>query len=380
MEAQARIQRGAPITYAEPGERPLPLAQRALRIKPEPDPGLSAASPPVGVMTPTPIAASTGPRYSYRYPDQPDTVYGQGAAPIDLRSPPAQPLITPPVETGGPQPQFIGRAFDARKAAAEEAATPVNAVTQAPTAKPDAPVGAQPWLEAERVGAPYQANGTWYVPTPEPGYAQTGIASWYGTEFEGKPTANGETYLPDMLTAAHPTLPIPSLVQVTNLANGKEVILRVNDRGPFVQGRLIDVSRRAADVLGFQAQGSARVHMRYLGPAPKRVAAEAQAAPPAPAIQSTPAQPKVAAPQPQAASLLTGFIVQVGAFSARTNAERVRDQVRSHGVVTIDHRPAGSGTLHRVRIGPWTERAEAETVRTAIVAMGYEGAIVTALR
>src|SRR5690606_6879039 len=122
------------------------------------------------------------------------------------------------------------------------------------------------------------------------GYQETGTASWYGPQFHGQRTASGEIFDESALTAAHPTLPIPSLVQVTNLENGREVIVRVNDRGPFVGERLIDLSRAAAQVLGFESAGHARVHVRYLGPAPRRVNADGSAAP------ASPPSPPPAAP------------------------------------------------------------------------------------
>ncbi len=116
-----------------------------------------------------------------------------------------------------------------------------------------------------KVGAPYRINGNWYYPKFETAYQATGIASWYGSSYDGRATANGEIYDVDALTAAHPTLQLPSLVRVTNLANGRSLVLRVNDRGPFVSNRLIDLSQAAARVLGFEDQGLARVHIQYLG-------------------------------------------------------------------------------------------------------------------
>jgi rare lipoprotein A len=120
-----------------------------------------------------------------------------------------------------------------------------------------------------KVGDPYQINGVWYYPAEDYGYSETGIASFYGGEgqgvnFHGRNTANGEVYDMNALTAAHQTLPMPSLVRVTNLENGRSVVLRVNDRGPFVRGRIIDVSRRSAQLLGFENQGTARVRVDVL--------------------------------------------------------------------------------------------------------------------
>lgn len=117
-----------------------------------------------------------------------------------------------------------------------------------------------------KVGSPYQVNGRWYRPEQVARYEAVGVASWYGAPFHGRLTANGELYDMWQLTAAHPTLPLPSMVRVTNLTNGRSLIVRVNDRGPFVKDRLIDLSRAAARNLGFEGAGLARVHVAYLGP------------------------------------------------------------------------------------------------------------------
>jgi rare lipoprotein A len=264
--------------------------------------------------------------------------------------------------------------------------------------QPAAEEGAQPWLERERVGPPYEANGRWYVPTPEPGYQQTGTASWYGAQFQGQRTASGETFDQEALTAAHPTLPIPSLVQVTNLENGREVIVRVNDRGPFVGDRLIDLSRGAAAVLGFEQAGQARVNVRYLGPAPRRVNADGT---PAPASTQVPASapqteegPRSLLPSPvQNAELagapvderpvfapaVGGYFVQVGAYSDPTNAQRVRDAVAAAGPVVMDVRTLASGAeLFRVRVGPWASREEADAARRTLGGLGYADSVVAA--
>jgi rare lipoprotein A len=119
-----------------------------------------------------------------------------------------------------------------------------------------------------RVGAPYTVGGRTYVPAEDPHYRAEGVASWYGQDFHGRLTANGEIYDMDGMSAAHATLPMPSYVRVTNLSNMKSVILRVNDRGPYNSDRLIDVSGRAASVLGFYGSGLAPVRVEYVGPAP----------------------------------------------------------------------------------------------------------------
>ncbi|MDR3508926.1 MAG: septal ring lytic transglycosylase RlpA family protein [Caulobacteraceae bacterium] len=115
---------------------------------------------------------------------------------------------------------------------------------------------------------PYQVDGVWYYPHTDPNYDAVGTASWYGQKFHNHQTADGEIFDQNGLSAAHTTLPLPSVVEVTNLDNGKKLKLRVNDRGPFVGGRVLDVSRAAAEQLGFERQGTARVRVRYVGPAP----------------------------------------------------------------------------------------------------------------
>lgn len=119
-----------------------------------------------------------------------------------------------------------------------------------------------------KIGNPYQIAGRWYVPKEDPTYDKVGTASWYGPGFHGRKTANGEVFDQRDLTAAHPTLPLPSLVEVTNLANGRRLIVRVNDRGPYAHDRIIDLSKRVAEELGFASLGTARVRVRYVRPAP----------------------------------------------------------------------------------------------------------------
>ena len=118
------------------------------------------------------------------------------------------------------------------------------------------------------LGKPYQVGGMWYTPRDEPGYNRVGRASWYGELFHGRRTANGEIYDMDRLSAASPTLPLPVYAQVTNLTNGRSIVVRVNDRGPYANDRIMDLSRRSAEVLGFQSDGTALVRVKYLGRAP----------------------------------------------------------------------------------------------------------------
>lgn len=341
-----------------------------------------------------------------------DNSYGYGAsqrrngAVIDLRRPGAQrsqPVVfTEPALEAEDEDEAPAGPVSLTPAPQQYAqAEPAPAEQQPATSEQ----GSQPWLERERVGPPYEANGRWYVPTPEPGYQQTGTASWYGADFHGRRTASGETFDQAALTAAHPTLPIPSLVQVTNLENGREVIVRVNDRGPFTGERLIDLSRGAANVLGFEQAGHARVHVRYLGPAPRRVNADGTPAPEsvhapasAPAPQQTEERPSSLLPpaRPVETAELAGapltdrpvftparasgaFFVQVGAYSDPVNAQRVRDAVSAAGPVVVDTRTTASGAeLFRVRVGPWANREEADAARRTLSTLGYAESVVAA--
>jgi rare lipoprotein A len=119
-----------------------------------------------------------------------------------------------------------------------------------------------------RVGSPYVVGGRVYVPQDDPHYRAEGIASWYGSDFHGRATANGEIFDAQSISAAHPTLPLPSYARVTNLSNGRSLIVRVNDRGPYAANRIIDLSERAARLLAFTDRGTTTVRVEYVGRAP----------------------------------------------------------------------------------------------------------------
>lgn len=119
-----------------------------------------------------------------------------------------------------------------------------------------------------KIGEPYLVGGKWYVPVNDQFYDEVGLASWYGDLFHGRRTANGEIYDMNALTAAHPTLPMPTYAMVTNLENNRTVVVRINDRGPYHEGRIIDLSHRAAQLLGIHDRGTATVRVRYFAPAP----------------------------------------------------------------------------------------------------------------
>ena len=220
-----------------------------------------------------------------------------------------------------------------------------------------------------KVGNPYKVAGVWYYPKEEPYYDETGYASWYGKDFHGKLTANGEIYNMNALTAAHKTLPMPSYVKVTNLENNRSIVLRVNDRGPFVAGRLIDVSRRGAQLLGFQKQGVTRVRIQASdergrvarGSSSRQVASNRPQSRPAEGQQNTTA----------GAGKETHF-VQIGSFSSQENATIQANQLRKSGHPARVQRQVQNGrTFWRVRIGPFLERLLAQDKLDRVVADGF---------
>ena len=252
----------------------------------------------------------------------------------------------------------------------------------------------------QKIGAPYQVNGTWYIPTHEPSYNETGTASWYGRDFHGKSTANGELFDMNIVSAAHPTLPIPSLVEVTNLTNGRSMVVRVNDRGPFVSDRLIDLSARGAALLGYRDQGSTQVRVRYIGPAdpePPVTTANLTApseekkwSKPAPTPVQTATFTRVAEPNPtrtvkatlvNSDDVVSGLYVQAGAFSSRVNAGRALSRVSDMGHAQIVETQTASGaSLYRILIGPVENQAEASALAESVTGLGVSGAHVMASR
>jgi rare lipoprotein A len=170
-----------------------------------------------------------------------------------------------PVNDGTSSPHRFRRA-SAALASAFALAVLAGCSSTPPSSPTAASVGDVPAAQARsyrgyKIGNPYKIKGVWYYPQLDYSYDEVGIASWYGPGFHGKATANGEIYDQDDMTAAHKTLPMPSIVRVTNLDNGRSIKVRVNDRGPFVDGRIIDLSRRGAQMLGFYGAGTARVRV-----------------------------------------------------------------------------------------------------------------------
>ncbi|HEY4114509.1 MAG TPA: septal ring lytic transglycosylase RlpA family protein [Rhizomicrobium sp.] len=291
------------------------------------------------------------------------------------------------------------------------ATTPPGPTFPGPSGRPSAGTGGY------KVGKPYQIEGTWYYPKEQPDYDETGVASWYGPNFYGKATANGEPFDGDGLTAAHRTLPMPSNVRVTNLDNGKSVVVRVNDRGPYARGRIIDVSPRVAQLLGFYANGTAKVRVQYVGPAERpsggfhedtptllahalppaptgraetaslRVPEGALAAPPveavplpSPAVRDS--APDVAATQPTGhvttvpVPAETHLYVQAGAFSSYQNASRLRQRLADAGEFSISSMNHEGQTLYRVRLGPYDDLEAANVALANLQSLGNNDAAI----
>ncbi len=269
---------------------------------------------------------------------------------------------------------------------------------------------------AYKVGDPYQVNGVWYYPQEQPEYDTTGIASWYGQDYQGKPTADGEIFDRMAVTGAHPTLPMPVNVRVTNLENGRSIVVRINDRGPYVNGRILDVSEHAADLLGFRQQGLARVRVTFLGRAdlngpglasladetPMAIATAIPAAPvtavdvgmlpPVTGVAVAPEKQLAALPTPVEQQILpplpekvdgqviempvpeaTALYVQAGAFLSLTNANYLASRLSSAGAKVStgskDGRP-----IYRVRVGPFQSVDDADAALSRIEGLGQNDA------
>lgn len=228
-----------------------------------------------------------------------------------------------------------------------------------------------------KVGDPYEVNGVVYEPRIDDEYDEEGYASWYGRKFHGRRTANGESFNMDGLTAAHRTLPMPSMVLVTNLENGRSLKLRVNDRGPFADGRIIDVSRRAAELLGFKNQGLAKVRVQVLADESKTVQGyEAEAADYRQTAAKAPPEPKETVDGTEVSSVVSSDAsgnawVQAGAFASYPRALYVRTQLSAIGPAEISTVSMGETDLYRVRVGPVASMEEAEDLRTSVVRAGY---------
>lgn len=257
-----------------------------------------------------------------------------------------------------------------------------------------------------KVGKPYQIKGNWYYPEENYSYDETGIASWYGADFHDQMTANGEMYNKNELTAAHKTLPMPSLARVTNLENGRSIVVRVNDRGPFSGARIIDVSQRSAQLLGFERSGTAKVRVQVLADESKAIAdamrtyggPSTQPSPPTEApvqvASLEPAQadnaaftphpekplPSIQAVRPVAEYVqlpVTGsnlIYVQAGAFTNLSNAERLEKNLRKVGQTKIAQAIVKGVQFYRVRVGPIATVADADKTLKRVLSSGADNA------
>ncbi len=212
---------------------------------------------------------------------------------------------------------------------------------------------------------------TYIQPTPTPGAVERGLASWYGKEFDGLPTASGETFRPEKISAAHRTLPLGTVVDVTNDKNGRSVRVKVNDRGPFVAGRIVDLSKAAAAEIGSVGDGVVPVTLRVVSLGDNsRIRARTDEPPaPTPANTATKGTPAAAPVRPAAA----GWAVQAGAFGSQENAARLRDRLAARYPTPWVEDYRG---LKRVKFGPYASREEAEAARDTLGEMGLAGILV----
>jgi rare lipoprotein A len=232
---------------------------------------------------------------------------------------------------------------------------------------------------------PYEIGGRWYYPKADPDYDQVGLASWYGAREHNRHTADGEVFDQFGLTGAHRTLPLPSIVEVTNLTNGRSLRVRLNDRGPFVDGRLIDLSRGAAEKLGFDRQGLARVRIRYISPAPPLAAEgimQARLSPHRAVIEAPPPPPDLTAPSPTQSPSVTeadqpgeaDYRVQVGAYPTRGDATRAAGRLGGDVRYLIEPVERDGATLYRVVLGGFLDEDDALAAQLRFSAAGFPDA------
>ncbi len=241
-----------------------------------------------------------------------------------------------------------------------------------------------------KVGNPYKIMGQWYYPKEDYSYSEVGTASWYGEDFHAKKTANGENYDMNTLTAAHRTLPLPSIVKVTNLENGRSLVLRINDRGPYAKNRIIDISKRGAQLLGFQTKGTAKVRVEILEKESKELKAAllgekmptttAKASTPIKAqttvngdysngIQATGAGSNILQSYPKGS-----WFVQAGAYSKADSAKNLAMQLDSVSNTNVYLVNVNNQNFYRVRVGPFSQQKEAEVALAKVKNFGIYNA------
>jgi rare lipoprotein A len=360
-EAEAGKRNPAPITFAGDTPDGQPGEGRAMQRA-------SASASPVS-------PGGSGRRIEFRYPDQPDISYGPNG----------------PRALGDEADPF---AFSSSSAAISPEDAKRYSVSDAPRVEPPVVPGTRPEpridtaalgpvkapksraidYSAPRLGSPD------FQPVAGASQVETGTASWYGPNFDGRPTASGEIFDQEALTGAHPTLPLPSLVEVTNLSNGRKLVIRINDRGPFIDNRVIDVSRKAAEILGFETAGTAEVSVRYIGPAGEAGVQTASRQSAAPSYRPEPARPASAPVQTRAPAPapgdIGGLVVQVGAFSDIGNAEQVFASLSRDMDVRIQPVRVKGADYFRVVVGPYVDRAAASRAKGDLARRGYGDALI----
>jgi rare lipoprotein A len=246
------------------------------------------------------------------------------------------------------------------------------------------------------VGKPYQVAGRWFKPQEQPGYDRTGTASWYGEAFHRRKTSNGEWFDMNDMTAAHPTLPLPSYAKVTNLQNGQQIVVRINDRGPFVGTRIIDLSKRSADALDFQHAGKAQVRVQWIGNAPindsgqhllamnqalgrgedvsglRQIAAQRVPSGRGNVQVASAADDGFMAPQPS-----TGYAIQVGSFTEQANALAAMSMVSDFADARLTTSESDQGLIYKTVIGPIRGQAEAMQILARVHDAGFGDATIT---
>ena len=230
-----------------------------------------------------------------------------------------------------------------------------------------------------KVGNPYKIMGKWYYPQEDYDYSEVGTASWYGKDFHAKRTANGEKYDMYSLTAAHRTLPLPSIVKVTNLENGRSLVLRVNDRGPYAKNRIIDVSKRASQLLGFYTQGTTKVRVEVMEKESKALKAALTGEPVEEVVETQcnegldKTAPEILSEPENTISYPKGsYFVQVGSFSLESGAQSVAAQLEEDS--NIYYTQVNGQNYYRVRVGPFENRTGATKMLEKIQNRGFYNA------
>lgn len=236
----------------------------------------------------------------------------------------------------------------------------------------------------QKIGRPYTISGKTYIPARDDTYNRVGVASWYGPKFHGKKTANGEIFDQYAMTAAHPTLPLPSVARVTHLGTGHQILVRINDRGPFIGNRIIDLSKHAADELGYKSSGVTKVRVEYIGPAPLTgpllpIAQASVKTNKSSRVNTWPQNPKqkyrVALSKPKTSA--SGWFVQAGAFTKKTKAKQIARNMQISGQPLVQTAWVGNRYIYRVLVGPYASKSEANAQQREVVQAGFTKARVT---